>query len=131
MKAQYVHWMDCTTSKRVDLHIYDGSPKCLLAAVAHVQEAIILIFVGIIHTPHQVSCKNANKLNPSNKHLLTEGYTCNTNVSNWEHTCLGQSVVHKDEKSHSLRQMQPGTQYKNELPNWHITWNQVPAITIG
>lgn len=94
MRAQYVHWMDCTTSKRVDLHIYDGSPKCLLAAVAHVQEAIILIFVGIIHTPHQVSC-------------------------------LGQSVVHKDEKSRSLRQMQPGTQYKNELPNWHITWNQV------
>ena len=51
------------------------------------------------------------------------------NNTNQELTCLGQSVVHKYEERRSLRQMQPGTQYKNELPNWHPTWNQIPAVT--
>lgn len=35
------------------------SAECLLAAVAHVEEAIVLIFVWLVHTAHQLSCSHS------------------------------------------------------------------------
>ena len=46
-------------------------------------------------------------------------------------TCLGQSVVYKHKESCSWRQVQPGAQYENKLPNRHVTGNQVPAPKIN
>lgn len=44
-----------TQDRYLHMHGQVRSAKCLLAAVAHVEEAV-LVLVRVIYTPHQASC---------------------------------------------------------------------------